>query len=99
MTSASHIASRVVLAAATAAALVLGVTPSARATGDGPGAVVPERPTGDQTIERLTTKTRQQRQGRAAWTALRGAFTQKGREKADTGYYRRAQPAAQQHRA
>src|SRR5437773_650429 len=89
MTSASHIASRVVLAAATAAALVLGVTPSARATGDGPGAVVPERPTVDQTIERLTTKTRQQRQDRAAWTALGDAFMQKARETADASYYGR----------
>src|SRR6185369_11076452 len=99
MTSASHVASRVVLAAATAAALVLGVTPSARATDDGSGAVVPDRATLDQTIEQLTTKTRQQRQDRAAWTALGGAFMQKARETADVSYYGRAEQAFEQARA
>jgi tetratricopeptide (TPR) repeat protein len=99
MTSASHVASRVVLAAATAAALVLGVAPSARATGDGSGTVVPERPTVDQTIEQLTTKTRQQRQDRAAWTALGDAFMQKARETADASYYGRAEQAFEQARA
>src|SRR6185436_19053876 len=99
MTSAHHVASRVVLAAATAAALVLGVAPSARATGDGSGAVVPERPTVDQTIEQLTTKTRQQRQDRAAWTALGDAFMQKARETADASYYGRAEQAFERAQA
>lgn len=96
MASAGSIGSRVVLAAA-AVALVLGATPSARAAGD--GAVVPDRLTVDQTIERLTTRTRQQRQDRAAWTALGDAFMQKARETADASYYGRAEQAFEQARA
>jgi tetratricopeptide (TPR) repeat protein len=99
MTSASDIGSRVVLAAATAVALVLGVTPSARAMGDGSGAAIAERSTVDQTIDRLTTRTGQQRQDRAAWTALGGAFMQKARETADLSYYGRAEQAFLQARA
>ena len=92
MASASPIRTRLVLAA-TVAALVLGATPSARATDDGSGATAPDRPTVDQTIERLTTKTRQERQDRAAWTALGDAFMQKARETADASYYGRAEQA------
>ena len=48
-------ASRTLLALATAVALTLGATPGARATG--PSASAPARPTVDQTIERLTSLT------------------------------------------
>src|SRR6516165_3507666 len=97
MASASPIRTRLVLAA-TVAALVLGATPSARATDDGSGATAPDRPTVDQTIERLTTKTRRERQDRAAWTALGDAFMQKARESADLSYYGRAEQAFEQAR-
>ena len=98
MASASqHTGTRLVLAA-TVAALVLGATPSARATGDGSGVTAPDRPTVDQTIERLTAKTRQERQDRAAWTSLGDAFMQKARETADASYYGRAEQAFERAR-
>jgi len=91
--------SRIVAAAATAIALVLGAAPSTRATGHGSSASVPDRPSIDQTINRLTLKTRQNRQDRAAWTALGDAFMQKARETADASYYGRAEQAFEQARA
>jgi tetratricopeptide (TPR) repeat protein len=91
--------SRIVAAAATAIALVLGAAPSTRAAGHGSSASVPDRPSIDQTIDRLTLKTRQQRQDRAAWTALGDAFMQKARETADASYYGRAEQAFEQARA
>jgi tetratricopeptide (TPR) repeat protein len=95
MAPASGTKSRLVLAAA-AVALVLGATPSARAGGHGSGAPVPDRPSVDHTIERLTTKTRAQRQDAVAWTALGDAFMQKARETADASYYGRAEQAFEQ---
>ena len=89
---------RIVLAAAVAVALALGATPSARAGGHGSGASALDRPSVDQTIDRLTTKTRAQRQDVAAWTALGDAFMQKARETADASYYGRAEQAFEQAR-
>ena len=91
--------SRVVLAAVVTVALVLGAAPSARATGHGPDASAPERLSVDQTIDRLTTRTRQQPKDRAAWAALGDAFMQKARETADASYYGRAEQAFEQARA
>ena len=87
-------ASRAVLVAATAVALTLGATPGAGATSHGPGAQKI-----DQTIERLSAKTREGRQDRAAWTALGDAFMQKARETADASYYGRAEQAFERARA
>src|SRR5262245_24368615 len=70
--------------------------PGARAA-DG-GAVAPDRPSVDQTIDRLTAKTRRERQDHAAWTALGDAFMQKARETADASYYGRAEQAFGQAR-
>ena len=83
---------RIALAAVAAVALALGAMPGVRAA-DGGDAVAPERPSVDQTIDRLTTKTRRERQDRAAWTALGDAFMQKARETADASYYGRAEQA------
>ena len=88
---------RTALAAVAAVALTLGAMPGARAA-DGGGAVAPERPSVDQTIDRLTAKTRRERQDRAAWTALGDAFMQKARETADLSYYGRAEQAFEQAR-
>ena len=88
---------RVALAAVAALALALGAMPSARAA-DGGGAVAPERLSIDQTIERLTAKTRRERQDRLAWAALGDAFMQKARETADLSYYGRAEQAFEQAR-
>jgi tetratricopeptide (TPR) repeat protein len=87
-------ASRALLVAATAVALTLGATPGAGATSHGPGAQKI-----DQTIERLSAKTREGRQDRAAWTALGDAFMQKARETADASYYGRAEQAFERARA
>ena len=65
-------ASRALLVAALAVALTLGATPGVGATSHGSGASVPDRPSVDQTIERLTARTREHRQDRAAWTVLGG---------------------------
>jgi len=99
MIPASHRASRMVLAVATAAVLALGVTPSAAAAVDADGATAPDRATIDQTIERLTVRTRQQRADRAAWAALGDAFMQKARDTADASYYGRAEQAFERARA
>ena len=88
---------RIALAAVAAVALALGAMPGVRAA-DGGDAVAPERPSVDQTIDRLTTKTRRERQDRAAWTALGDAFMQKARETADLSYYGRAEQAFEQAR-
>ena len=88
---------RIALAAVAAVALALGAMPGVRAA-DGGDAVAPERPSVDQTIHRLTTKTRRERQDRAAWTALGDAFMQKARETADLSYYGRAEQAFEQAR-
>ena len=98
MIPAGHRASRMALAVATAAVLALGVTPSAAAAADAGSATAPERVTIDQTIERLTARTRQQRADRAAWAALGDAFMQKARETADASYYGRAEQAFEQAR-
>ena len=82
-----------------AVALALGATPGAGAAGHGSGAPVPDRPSVDHTIDRLTAKTRAQRQDRAAWTALGDAFMQKARETADASYYGRAEQAFERARA
>src|SRR5437899_4512980 len=89
---------RTLLVAATAVALTLGVTPSVGATSHGPGGSHQDRPSVDQTIERLTAKTRQHRQDSAAWTALGDAFMQKARETADASYYGRAEQAFERAR-
>ena len=89
---------RTLLVAATAVALTLGITPSAGATSHGPGGSHQDRPSVDQTIERLTAKTRQHRRDRAAWTALGDAFMQKARETADASYYARAEQAFERAR-
>jgi hypothetical protein len=99
MIPASHRASRMVLAVATAAVLALGVTPSAAAAVDADGATAPDRATIDQTIERLTSRARQERADRAAWAALGDAFMQKARETADASYYGRAEQAFERARA
>ena len=88
---------RVALAAVAAVALALGAMPSARAA-DGGGAVAPERLSIDQTIERLTAKTRRERQDHLAWAALGDAYMQKARETADLSYYGRAEQAFEQAR-
>jgi len=90
---------RIVLAAAAAVLLVLGATPGARAAGRGSGAAAPERPSVDQTIDRLTGKTRREGQDRAAWAALGDAFMQKARETADASYYGRAEEAFERARS
>jgi len=92
-------ASRALLVAALAVALTLGATPGVGATSHGSGASVPDRPSVDQTIERLTARTREHRQDRAAWTALGDAFMQKARETADASYYGRAEQAFERARA
>jgi len=92
------VTSRIVLAAAAAVLLVLGAAPGARAAGHGSGATAPG-PWVDQTIDRLTSKTRREGQDRAAWTALGDAFMQKARETADAGYYGRAEEAFNRARA
>jgi tetratricopeptide (TPR) repeat protein len=94
MSRPSATASRALLVAATAVALTLGATPGAGATSHGPGAQKI-----DQTIERLSAKTREGRQDRAAWTALGDAFMQKARETADASYYGRAEQAFERARA
>ena len=93
MSRPSATASRALLVAATAVALTLGATPGAGATSHGPGAQKI-----DQTIERLSAKTREGRQDRAAWTALGDAFMQKARETADASYYGRAEQAFERAR-
>lgn len=90
--------SRLVLAAA-AVALVLGATPGARAAGHGPATATAARPSVDQTIARLTAKTRRGPQESAAWIALGDAFMQKTRETADASYYGRAEQAFERARA
>jgi tetratricopeptide (TPR) repeat protein len=90
--------SRTLLALATAVALTLGAMPGAGATGPAAGPSSPARPTVDQTIERLTAKTREHRQDRGAWTALGDAFMQKARETADASYYARAEQAFERAR-
>ena len=92
-------ASRALLVAALAVALTLGATPGVGATSHGSGASVPDRPSVDQTIDRLTARTREHRQDRAAWTALGDAFMQKARETADASYYGRAEQAFERARA
>jgi tetratricopeptide (TPR) repeat protein len=99
MTPASSGRSRALVVAATAVALALGGTPGARATSHGPGVLSADQPSVDRAIDRLTTRTRQHRQDRAAWTALGGAFMQKARETADASYYGRAEQAFEQARA
>jgi tetratricopeptide (TPR) repeat protein len=94
MSRPSATASRALLVAATAVALTLGATPGAGATSHGPSAQKI-----DQTIERLSAKTREGRQDRAAWTALGDAFMQKARETADASYYGRAEQAFERARA
>jgi tetratricopeptide (TPR) repeat protein len=89
---------RIVLAAAAAALLVLGAAPGARAAGHGAVAAPADRLSVDQTIERLTSQTRQQRRDRAAWTALGDAFMQKARETADASYHARAEEAFERAR-
>src|SRR5262249_57945200 len=78
------VTSRIVLAAAAAVLLVLGAAPGARAAGHGSGATAPG-PSVDQTIDRLTSKTRREGQDRAAWTPLRGASMHKARRTAARG--------------
>ncbi len=94
MSRPSATASHALLVAATAVALTLGATPGAGATSHGPGAQKI-----DQTIERLSAKTREGRPDRAAWTALGDAFMQKARETADASYYGRAEQAFERARA
>jgi len=84
------------IVAAMAVALALGATPSARAASPGQALVAPDV---DRTIDRLTARTRQVAQDRAAWTALGDAFMQKARETADASYYGRAEQAFERARA
>jgi tetratricopeptide (TPR) repeat protein len=87
--------SRALIVAATAVALALGATPSARATSQGQAFVAPDV---DRTIDRLMARTRQAAQDRSAWTALGDAFMQKARETADASYYGRAEQAFERAR-
>jgi tetratricopeptide (TPR) repeat protein len=88
-----------VVAVAVNLALVLGSTPSAPAEGRGPARTTHDQRAVDQAIERLTVRTRQHRDDPSGWTALGDAFMQKGRETADSAYYRRAELAFERARA